>query len=325
MKRNIYITLLAAEAAACVIFAALQTASAPSGVFSAAMAFPFEQIGLTLRALSLTGRTGNAAAAVIYTALCLSPAAALLVLRKRRKLFPEDALLCLLSAALFAVLYLMVNPGMIGWFTGGAAAGQAAGKAVLGGAAYSVICGYLVLRALRLFMRQSDAAVLARYLAVMLGVLGAIFVFMASACFGGLLGSVTALKAANTGNEHLLGASYTFLILRFTVDALPYVLNVFVVLAALRLIEEFRADRYSAGTVAASGRVSKLCAVALAVSVLAGIGFNLLQLVFAKPLTVISVSVDIPVFSIAFVLAALLLTRFAAENKRLKDDNDAFI
>jgi hypothetical protein len=40
---------------------------------------------------------------------------------------------------------------------------------------------------------------------------------------------------------------------------------------------------------------------------------------------VINGTVQIPVLTIAFVLAVLLLSRFIAENKRLKDDNDMFI
>jgi hypothetical protein len=91
------------------------------------------------------------------------------------------------------------------------------------------------------------------------------------------------------------------------------------------LLDEMRANRYSAETVAAAGQISKLCAVALVAMVLANIGFNLLQLLFAKSLVVINSSVQIPVFSITFVLAALLFTRLVTENKQLKDDNDMFI
>ena len=36
-------------------------------------------------------------------------------------------------------------------------------------------------------------------------------------------------------------------------------------------------------------------------------------------------NLKIPVFSVAFMLAVLLLTRFVSENKQLKDDNDMFI
>lgn len=322
MKRKVFWGLLGIEAAICVLLRIMQASLA--SVFSTAMAFPFEQIGLLLRALSLSGGLGNAVAIAIYTAASLSPAALLFILRKKRKLYAEDGLLGLLSAVLFAVLYLMINPGIIGAMMGGAA-GQPIAKAVLGGMAYSVLCGYLVLRALRLFF-HGGVDKLARYMAVMLGLLGVIFVYLAfGAYFGGLLDSITALQTGNVGNEHLLGASYAFLILQFMVDALPYALDILVVFAALGLLDELRTDRYSAEAVAATGRMSRLCTAALAVTVISSTSFNLLQLFFVKSLMVMNISVRIPVLSITFVLAALLLTRFIAENKQLKDDNDMFI
>lgn len=319
MKRKFLLGVLGAEAIACVLLRIAQASLA--GVFSAAMAFPFEQIGLGLRSLSLSGGLGNAAAVIIYAAISLSPAVALLILRKRRRLFPEDALLGLLSIALFVILYLMVNPGIMSIPTGG----QAIGKMILGGAAYSVLCGYFVLRALRLFF-QSDAQKLARYMSVMLGLIAALFVYAAfGARFGVLLDAIASLRAGNVGNEHLLWASYFILDLGYLADMIPYILNIFIIFSSLRLLDELRADRYSEDAVAATGRVSRLCAVSLAVTVFLSIAFNLLQVVFAKSLRVINVTVSIPVLSIAFVLAALLLTRFVAENKRLKDDNDMFI
>ena len=342
-RRRFLFWVLAAEAVVCVVLYMTQMSFA--GVFPTVMAFPFEQIGFGLRALSLSGGPGNVAAIAVYVAFCLLPAAVLLALRKRRKFCGEDWLLALLCAVLFAVMYLMVNPGLIGVPLGGAAgsagwagatgmsgaagiagtAGTAIGKAMLGGLVYSILCGYFVLRLLRLFFFSTNVK-LAGYMAVFLCLLNVLFVYLVfGACFGALLDSVRSLQAGNIGNENLLGASYVFLGLQFVVDALPYVLDVVIAFAAIRLLDELRADRYSAGAVAAVGRVSQLCAAALTTIVLSNIGFNLLQFLFSKSVMFINVSVDIPVLSIAFVLAALLLTRFVTDNKRLKDDNDMFI
>lgn len=322
MKRNVFVGILVVEALLCVVLRILQASF--SGAFSGLMAFPFEQIGLGLRLLSLSGGIGNAAAIAVYFLVSLLPVAVLFVVRKKRELRVEDGLLGLLSAVLFAVLYLMINPGAIGALTSGAM-GQSVGKAILGGMVYSVLCGYFVLRVLRLFS-VGGTDKLVRYMSVMLSLLNVLFVYLAfGACFDGLINSIAALQAGNAGNEHLLGTSYVFLVVQFLVDALPFVLNVFVVFAALRLLCEMRTDRYSAETVSATERMSRLCSLALAVTVLSNIGFNLLQLLFVKSLMVVNGSVQIPVFSITFVLAALLLTRFVAENKQLKDDNDMFV
>jgi hypothetical protein len=322
MKRKIYCGLLVAEAIACAALAVIQESFADA--FSTLAAFPFEQIGLGLRALSLSGGPGNAIAIAIYVLLGLSPLAAILLLRKRRTLFPEDGLLALLSVALFVNLYLMINPGFGGMVTSGPA-GQAIGKAILGGVIYSIVCGYVILRALRLFFR-SDAKRLIRYMKIMLAILGVIFVYIAFGyCVSDMLDSVVNLRAGNVGNENLLGPSYAFLALRFVINALPFILDMPVVFAALRLIAALQAGRYSRATVEATERMSRLCITVLVVTVLTNIAFNVLQLLFVKTILTVNVAVIIPVISVAFVLAALLLTRFAAENKALKDDNDMFI
>ncbi|MCL1912578.1 MAG: hypothetical protein FWG10_01525 [Eubacteriaceae bacterium] len=322
MKQKILVGFLSVEALACILFCILQTSF--TRVFSAAMAFPFEQIGMGLRLLSLSSWFGNAVAFVVYFATSLSPAAALLVLGKKRKLYAEDGLLVALSAVLFAVLYIMINPGIIGALASGAN-GVSVGKPVLGAVVYSMLCGYLILRALRLFSIGGTGQLLG-YMSSMLKLLSAVFVYLIfGSCFNELLDSLTALRAGNIGNEQFLGASYVFLALQFVVGVLPFVYNVLIAFAALGLLEEMRIEHYSAGTVAAAGRISRICAAALVATVIANISFNLLQLVFAKSLMVITTMVQIPVFSITFVLAALLFARLATENKQLKDDNDMFI
>jgi hypothetical protein len=322
MKRHAFYGLLGIEA---LLFAA--SCILPGmfgGLLTAAVAFPFAQIGSGLRALSLSGEPGNVAAVTIYAVTSLLPAAILLVIRKKRRLYGEDALLGVLSAVLLVVLYLMINPGDIASMAGTAAALPIA-KAVLGGVVYSVLFGYFVLRALRLFSAGGTDKLL-RYLSVMLRLLDMVFIYIIfSACLGGMLDSFTNLGSGNAGNEHLLGVSYVFLVLQFIVDALPYALSIFIVSAALRLLAHMREDRYSAETVAGAESLARICSVTLAATALSNITFNLLQLAFAKSLRVLNTSAQIPVFSMFFVLAVLLLTRLLAENKNLKDDNDMFI
>ncbi len=321
MKRKTLWFFLAAEAALCILLQLLKTSFA--SFYTAAVAFPFEQIGLGLRALSLSGWLGNAAAFALYAAICLAPLAYVIMRVKQKGLQKEDWLLAILSAALFGALYLMVNPSLIAWLFGNSVGTM--GKAVLGGTVYSVLAAYIILRLLRLFS-VGNTGQLFRYVAVMLALLSMLFVYLAfGVSFGKLQQSIASLLAGNAGNEHLLGATYGFLALQFIVDALPYVLDVLIIFAALQLLDELRADRYSATSVAAASRLSRLCATALAATALATVALNLLQLLFTRTLLVINSSVQIPLTSLAFVLAVLLLARFVSENKQLKDDNDMFI
>lgn len=288
-------------------------------VFTAALAFPFEQVGYVLRTLSLFGGAGNVLSLVLYVAFCLIPLGILLRRSKKRGGKAEDFLLGLLSPVLFLVLYFMINPGLMGQYL--AATDPAMGKAILGGVVYSILTGYLVLVILRL-LYSADREKLQKYLSVLLSVLTILFVYLVfGVSLGGLLNSISSLQAGNTGNEPGLGMSYLFLIIQYLVDALPHLLNVVVVLKALDLLQELGKDRYSTTAVAAAGTLSRLCGSMLAAVVLTNIGFNLLQLLFMNQLLVVNSTVQIPLLAIAFVLAILLMAQFIGENKELKDDN----
>ncbi|MCL2631923.1 MAG: hypothetical protein FWD45_02375, partial [Coriobacteriia bacterium] len=114
--------------------------------------------------------------------------------------------------------------------------------------------GYFVLRVLRLFSNGGTEK-LAHYMSVMLRLLAVLFVYVIfGVCFNGLLDSVTALRAGNVGNEHLLGTTYAFLVLQLIIDALPYAFNVLILFTALHLLDEMRVDRYSAETVRAAAQ-----------------------------------------------------------------------
>jgi hypothetical protein len=321
MKRKFLFSLLAAEAAICLLSAVLNTSI--SNKFSSVMAFPFEQIGLMLRNLSLSGTAGNVAAIILYIIISLVPCAFLFV-RKKHGLRLEDGLLALLSAVLFFVLYYMINPNPISsWFA--TATGISITKAILGGTAYSVICAYIILRVLRLFFSGSLEK-LQKYMMVFLYLFGIAFVYLIFGTeFSKLLDYFATLQAGNTGNEHLLGTSYAFLVIQFIVDSLPYALDILVVFSGITLLHELTVDRYSTAAVEAAERLSRLCGVVLTIMVLVTAVFNILQTLFIKSLFIVDISVQIPLLSIAFVLAALLLSRFIAENKKLKDDNDSII
>lgn len=332
MKRRILGGLLLIEAAVCV---AVQLFHVPmDGGLFLALAFPFDAIGQMLRACSLSGATGNAVAMALYALIGLAPICVLLRLIKKRQAHAEDALLVLLSAALFGILYLMINPGLISALFGGFstipggvmdASAEPFVKALLGGSVYSVLLTYLVLKVLRRFFVGSRDK-LQQYLSVLLWLVSFLFVFLAfGPRLGALLGSIRTMQAGNTGRLELLNPSYAFLGVQFALEVLPYLLNVCVAFSALRLLDALRLKRYSDEVVALAQRLSRLCLGALAVTLVSNMLFNLAQFAFAKALVVINGTILMPIFSVAFVLVTLLMSQFVAENKSLKDDNDQFI
>jgi len=295
-----------------------------SGALPAILAFPFAQIGRGLRALSLPsspGGAGNITAIVLYAAFCLLPVFALVFIRKKR---PEDALLLVISVMMFFVIYYIINmrnPGAARIPTLTIPLMQA----LMGGAIHSLLIAYGVIRVLRHFSAASEHE-LGRYISVALHLLNIVFVFIAFGFnFAQMLDALRALGVANTMPGQQLGLTRVFLVLRYIVNALPYVLSVWVVFAVQRLAAALKADSYSQEALTAARAVSRVCAVVLTASVLAIAGFNLLQLMFISGLYVININVNFPAISILFVLGALLLSRHIAESKRLKDENDQFV
>ena len=322
MSRVLYFGSIYAEAFLCIMLT-LGLGSFPV-VFPTAMSYPFDLIGLALRALSLSSGAGNAVALTIYIAICILPLAALVILRIRRKLHPEDYLLGLLSVALFAVLYLMVNPRLISMFTDGHL-GQPYGQMALGCVIYSLAAGYIVFKILRLFT-AGDADALYRYTAIVLVLFGLVFTFM---IFGVSFPALyVALPDVQLSDLWLGMSSYYgifYLVLRFIVDILPNLFALVIIAATLKLLECLRANRYSSQSKAAADRLSKICVAFLTATVLANIVFNLAQALMLRSLGGFEVAVQIPIVALAFGLVVLLLARFVTESKRLQDDNDMFI
>lgn len=320
MKCNRLLLLLAAEAVLCATAAIFSRQLA--GLFPALLSFPFAQIGMGLRALSLSGVAGNAAAIVLYILCCFLPLILLLIFGWGRRLHGEDALLFLLSAVLFPALYLLINPGTM------SAGPSLYGGALIGGVLYSILLAWAVLRILRYFS-LADLPRLHRCVSILLAALSIYFVY---AIFGAglsdLLKGFQDLSASNQGSEWFgvdLTLTQGFLVLNFLLSVLPYVLNLFLVFSARQLLSALRRDRYSEESAAGAKRLSSLCRRTLSVSILGIAAGNLLQFAFSDSLLVIRGTVSFPLFSIAFVLSILLFSRFLEENRRLKEDNDLFI
>lgn len=319
-KRKWLTVFLSVEALLCVGMSILRNVRLEW--FGTAIAFPFYPIGVGLRKLSLWNSMGNGIAWVIYLLLCLLPAGLVLLdwWRKRRA-FPEDGLLLLLTPALFYGMYQMINPGLLFH----SAVHLPTVLPMIGGILHSLWVSWLLLRLLRCIY-DADSQRLYRYLAFILYALAIVFVYAASGQeLGNLLTSFEALQAGNVGNEASLGLSYVILVLGWLAAVLPYLLDTAVIFSALALLDTFRSDRYSTESTEQAERLARLCGRVLSAIILTDVGFNLIQLVFLNHILVMNVTVSIPIVSIAFVLAALMLARMCADGKRLKDENDSFI
>lgn len=317
MGQKQWIWLFAAEAALCAALSVLLRGAA--GMDAGVLAFPFAQIGRGLRALSLSGAAGNAAAIALYVLLSLIPAAAFVLRLRRAERDGEDALLLLMSATLFGVLYLMINPALLGRSNIPASMVRPA----LGGLVYAELCAYAVLRVLRGAF-DANAARLRRYLRALLLALAAVLVYAASGRTAtDLLDGLESLKKANTGSTGL-GWTQAFLTVRALAGAVTPVLDVWVIFAALRLIDARAAGEIGPAEQAAQTLAAR-CRAGLSISVLLSLTVYLTQVLFSERLRQVALDVTFPLTSIAFCLGALLLARLMQENRRLQADNDLFI
>lgn len=325
MKEKHLFTLLSVEAAACVLFCILQRSA--SALFTTIAAFPFEQMGVGLRILSLSGAVGNGAAILLYLVISLIPAIVWFLLKWKKKSEPIDFLLFLLSVFLFILMYYMINPGLLNSGVPGT------GKWSLGSTFYSVLLGYLLIRAL-LHYENAGTGQLQKGLWLLLGTVNIILVYgIFGQELGRLLQSLEAVQKGNTGVQleggfftfSNLTVTYVFLFLHFIVRIVPYVLNIIVVFLARKLLEAMREDLYQEECIDTAGKLGKFCMWTLIVTIGLDGGFNMLQLFFQNRLYQMEYAVNIPVFSLAFVLAVLLFARYIREMQKLKADNDLFI
>lgn len=325
MRHKKFCCILLMEAVVCCLAAILQV-QVPDIFFKTA-SIPFAQIGAGLRALSLSGTAGNAAAMALYVALGLLPCLAYGLLRMKKKAVRIDWLLAGLSLLLFQVLYYAVNPGLLQLPL------QVRVQWLPQGVFYSALSGYLVLRVMCVY-GPAGIRSLQQGLVYLLCFLEMVFVYMiCGLCFGELLSSIYSLRTAQQQifpvmwmSQNLsYGISYLFLILRFLIQAMPYVLDLFVVYLSVCVMEELARDRYSDQAVVAVAKLSRFCTRALEIIVLFGVCFNILQMIFVQRLYQTNVTVLVPVISVIFVLAVLLAARYIHEDQQLKQENDLFI
>lgn len=335
MKQDRLKKFLAAEAAICAL-AAVGLWLWEGTAFSL-FDLPAGALGRALTVLAGTGRVGFALAMTIYGFFVLLPLYALAAVKAHRPLAIEDALLG--GVSLCAALALFPR-GFVSFWE------QEISQAMFARLAWqwlalALIISWCVLRLLRRIGAGEWKTLLALFRA-MLGVCAAVFVF--SVCFvelAALLSSLDALRAGNTaltaddpllaslggagGSAGSLGLSCAVLVLRFLAAALPSLLATATAMLARTLLETVGDGSFTAQSAACAHRFGAWCARALRWSVLTTLAVNILQALCAKQLLSISISIDVPIFELCFVLAALLGARLIEANAALKADNDLFI
>lgn len=248
----------------------------------------------------MTGDGWRIFAIALYVLVCLIPAAALLLLSRRRRPYREDWLLLAMSAALFIFIGRALSSHWDMYST----------FAQMG--LLAVLVAWLVLRLLRYFNASDDARLvkLARIAVVLLGLI-----------FGFAAGWTLIGAAAG-----LLGG-FQFSLLADGVSAVATdVILVLGCLRALRLINTLGpAGEIADETVTEAEGFYRFSSKALAAIVLISMWASLAKLLLIELSRGNNVNVSLPLFPLLFCLAALIVSRFIAAHKQLRDDNDLFV
>lgn len=282
------------------------------------LCYPLEFTGKALRSLSLAGGALNALAIALYAAISLVPAALALIFARKRGHAKADCILYILSIVLFAALYLAINPGLLRYVVSADmlinAAAYEVALGMLNSLIYSLVLCYAVLRIIdRLASGGTDKLL----------TVGAWLLYIACAMlsFASAYGTAASVAASLAYGTLDICVSVT----RAAVDALPNVFSILLALCGAKLLLSMRGSLFGDDAVTTAQRLSRLAVISLKASVISSATFNAVQIALAGGLSNVNVSASIPFTGVLFALLALVLSRFIAESKRIKDDNDSII
>ena len=250
--------------------------------------------------ISKTGAVWRILAIILYVLVCLVPAGALFLISRRRRPWREDWLLALLSVVLLLLVGRALDRDRAVYST----------FAQMG--LLAVLVTWLALRLLRYFSVSDDRR-LVRLVRIVVVLIGMLFAALAGVSAFAILAS---------------------LFERFTIPALAEGagsvassgITVYGCLLGLRLVDSLgEGGELTDDTVDLARGFYRYSVRAASAILLISLAANLVKLVFVRVSSSTDVSVNFPVFQLLFCLAALIVSRFIAAHKRLRDDNDLFV
>ena len=250
--------------------------------------------------ISKTGAVWRILAIILYVLVCLVPAGALFLISRRRRPYREDWLLALLSVVLLLLVGRALDRDRAVYST----------FAQMG--LLAVLVTWLALRLLRYFSASDDRR-LVRLVRIVVVLVGVLFAALAGVSAFAILAS---------------------LFERFSVAALAEgagavassCITVYGCLLGLRLVDSLgEGGELTDDTVDLARGFYRYSVRAASAILLISLAANLVKLVFVRVSSSTDVSVNFPVFQLLFCLAALIVSRFIAAHKKLRDDNDLFV
>lgn len=290
---------------------------------------PFTEIGGWLRALSLSGWAGNAASLLAYALLSLAPV--LWALSRRQKgPFPY-----LVSAYLFYLWYVMVNPALLGALPAemlvdpdGVRTLQALPVMVL----YMMVLGWLLLRA----VSKRDVRSLSKSLRLLAWFVGALLIV---SIFCGQVGALAAaLRAAAQERADAEALIWAFqqtaepgpapvlmALVRFLAACAPAAMLLYMLPAALRLLAGCEQHLFAEENAALAQALARRARLTILVAVICMLGRGFIELFALGLLADTRVEADVPIMELLVALAAALFARYLEAGSRVYRENQMMI
>nr|WP_300878824.1 hypothetical protein [uncultured Acetatifactor sp.] len=287
--------------------------------------FPWEQMGLGLRRLSLSGSAGNIAAWILFLAAGALPLFTMAFLRYRRKSCRADYLLPLLSVSLFSGLWFFINPSYMDRYLSPMPTGGIA-KYSLAAVIYSLFLTWILLRLVFLYEKAGQGRLLAG-LRILLGLYGLVLgigLFVQSSVE--FREALRALQESNTGSDsHLVRISTLFLAIQVVIGILPTASQIALLFMMVLFLRRYEKEPFGPEASLAMKRLKAASGRLLTVVLLANAGFNVLQLLCSRFLLTSFHRIPFPLSEILVMLGIRTLSFLYLESRRLKEDNDMFI
>ncbi len=286
-------------------------------------------LGQMLRAWSLAGAGGNAAAWGVCIVIALLPVTAIVPLRRQRRQ-KSDILWPLAGVMLFSAMYFLINPTLIQRFLpeGSVDAALMELAALLPmGAALSLLLSCLLMRWAG---GLTDGKVISWMRILLTACMALTAFFLGFAATGALCAALTEPPRAvpslmyTSTNE----AAVQSLLIQLMLSLAALIPNIFFLLllnGGLVLTDALAGGWFRRETERAALRVARLARWALAASLLTMAARNVLTLLLGRWLTDLSISISLPLTEMALSCGALLLARLLTAACRLQRDNELMI
>ncbi len=283
-------------------------------VFSA-LSLPFAFPAFLLGKLAEFGAFANGIAVMLTAAVCFTPCIYVLKNIRKKEQRAEHIALLATSALSGLVFPLLSNPGKLSsilpFYSDEMQSVVQSGLCL---ALWSVLVCFFIFRILRLF-RNADKQNLLQYAKTMMLTMS--FLFIACIALNSIGNLIAQVKQAQQPAEFLIA------VLHFIASAFPYAADIAVALSVRDIILHYEDN--SVLLTQKAKNMSRLCSISLAVTTSINTIVNIIHILLLQHCSDFTVSLNIPLVSLMFVLGALLFARLITENRQLQEDNEMII